>query len=377
MKSKNISLGCLVIYFIIMVSFVAIRVCNHYGLFYFLGEYGGYFISIFTQLGLLFFVSIVLYKTFTKASFKSTFKAFNFKKISSKTILISIAIGLVVFCLNIYVANFFNSIIGFFGYKFSHSTSNARPEWWMFLLNLFCTAVLPAIAEETLHRGMLMRGVSKLGIKKSIFFTGLLFGLMHLNIEQFFYATIIGWFLGYLLIASNSIYPCIIVHFINNAISVFLSFARANKWPIGNVFSHLNQFLFKNQFLGFVMVFLFLILLVVLLVELTKMIMKESFEYNVGAQQKKLTSMVIRESYFTQIESIKNNVESQSLYSSKDNVIYINANDLLNFVGKSIDDIRLNPKKKGSLDAKSKVFLYGSLALSAIITIMTFIWGLF
>lgn len=382
-KTKDLKYVTNMIYFIVVLSFVTIRICASFDLFSFLGKYSSYFLSLFTQVGLIFLLPFLLFKIMNKLSCKETFKVFNFRKVSYKTIIVSIVLGIVVFCLNVYVSSFFNGVIQLFGYKPSTSTSSMPAQWWVLVLNLICTAVLPAICEETLHRGMLLTGNSSLGIKKSIIISGFLFGLLHCNIEQFFYATIIGLFLGYVCYSCCSIYPCIIIHFMNNAISVFLSFAKAKEWGIGNVLTIISNFLTRNAFLGLIMFVLILCLLGLLAFELTKFLIKDTFNYNFGNKQKELAQMAIRESYFKQIEEIKNNATTNnSMYQQKENVIVVDAKEFLDFVNNNFEKIMKKAdeieqkENKTQLGWKTKIFLWGSVVLTAIITIMTFIWGL-
>ncbi len=396
--SKKISFNTNLIYFIVLVVFIVIRICSSYNLFSFMGTYASYIMSFITQVGIIFLLPLVLFKTLNKCSFKQTFNFFSYKKVSFKSILVAILLGFVVFFLNVYVSNFFNSLIQLFGYNPStSSSSSALPAtWWTLILNLISTAVLPAICEETLHRGMLLKGNSQMGMKKSIIISGLLFGLLHLNIEQFFYASIIGLFLGYICWCCNSIYPCIIVHFMNNALSVFLSFASVKGWAIGSIFSRVSQFVLQSPVIGFILLFLVLILLFMLAIEFTKFLIKDSFEYNFGRRHKQLANMAIRESFFKQIEDIKNNTATEnSLYSTNKKVVYIDFKDFLEFVNKKMSDslkeeknlfnqgsaIAKENKKKGKnishIDLKIKILLWGSFVLSAIVTALTFVWGLF
>jgi membrane protease YdiL (CAAX protease family) len=87
------------------------------------------------------------------------------------------------------------------------------------------------VCEEIAHRGMLFNGLSSLGTKNAIIYSSILFGLMHLNISQFFYAAIIGAILAVLTIASGSIIPAMIVHFLNNFINVVISYVDAKYYP--------------------------------------------------------------------------------------------------------------------------------------------------
>ena len=151
-----------------------------------------------------------------------------FKKANYKTVLISIAIGLIVFILNIAVSTFLSYILSLLGYHASTSSGTAvAPTWGSFFLSLLTVAILPAICEEFTHRGLLLSGYKKLGFKKAVILSALMFGLIHLNVNQFFYATVIGLVLAVVTLYSRSIVPAIIIHFMNNGINVYLEFAEA------------------------------------------------------------------------------------------------------------------------------------------------------
>ena len=91
-------------------------------------------------------------------------------------------------------------------------------------------AVLPGIFEEIVHRGILLKGYTKeIGVKRALIYSSILFGLMHLNVGQVFYATIMGLLIGITVIVSGSIFPAMIVHFVNNAINIYLVYAAHNQ----------------------------------------------------------------------------------------------------------------------------------------------------
>lgn len=381
-KQKDIKFYTNLIYFIVVVLFVCIRICAGFGLFNFLGTYASYIMSLVTQIGLVLLLPLLLFRKLTKLSNRDTLTFFNFNKISVKSVLASIALGLVVFVLNVYVSSFFNGLIGLFGYKSASSSSTLPVTWWTLVLNLFCTAVLPAICEETLHRGMLLNGNLGFGVKKAILLSGFLFGLLHCNIEQFFYATIIGLFLGYLCMGCGSIYPCIIVHFMNNACSVLLSFARAKGWGIGNIFSAVTQFLIEGgSFVAFV---LCLAIFVYFAFVLTRFLIKDSFEYNFVRRQKELTTLYIREEFFNDIENIKNDTNfSPTMSEENKKIVYIDAKDFFDFFSRNMQEIIHQAQENASnndmvekADTKTKIFVWGAIVLTSIITILTFIWGL-
>lgn len=374
-KRSLVEFNTILIYFCVVVGFVTIRVLNHYNVFAFLGEYAGYFVGIFTQLVLLFLIPLLVWKTRHKFTIKQTFKIFNFKKINLKMLIISIALGLVVFCLNIFISSFFNGFIQLFGYHPNLTGSTTEPTWWMLLLNLLTTAVLPAFCEEFLHRGMLLSGFSKLSMKKNIMITGLLFGLLHLNIEQFFYATIIGVFLGFLVYGCNSIYPSIIVHFMNNATSVILAFARAKGWAFGNIINIFVEYIFKNQILGFIILFLVLCLLLILATSLVVALFSQAFDMNLNLIEK-ISNQISRQYFFESVERIKQGEMLGTLKVEDEEMM--NDIDFKQFAKKNIIRIVCQAGTSGryNLDANTKIILYGTIILTGIITFMTFIWGI-
>lgn len=95
-------------------------------------------------------------------------------------------------------------------------TSN--PLW----LNLVLMALIPAIVEEMTFRGLLYCGYRDSSIKRAIFASALLFGLFHMNLNQFCYAAFMAIIFALLYEATGSIYASMIVHFTFNANSVIL-----------------------------------------------------------------------------------------------------------------------------------------------------------
>lgn len=93
------------------------------------------------------------------------------------------------------------------------------------LLNLFVIAVLPAILEELMFRGCVLRLLRPYGNFFAIIISSLLFGLMHGNLRQIPFATMVGICLGFLYISTDNIWIPIGVHFCNNAFSVLMEYA--------------------------------------------------------------------------------------------------------------------------------------------------------
>ena len=92
------------------------------------------------------------------------------------------------------------------------------------LLNLLVIAVLPALLEEAVFRGCVLRALRPYGDCFAVVVSAVLFGLMHGNIRQIPFAVIVGLILGWLYVTTNSIALPILVHFINNALSVCMEY---------------------------------------------------------------------------------------------------------------------------------------------------------
>lgn len=86
-----------------------------------------------------------------------------------------------------------------------------------FLVMLTIVAVMPAFCEETICRGMVYGAYRREGKKYiAVLLSSLVFGMMHMNINQALYAFVLGIALALLLEASGSIWTTIMFHFIFN-----------------------------------------------------------------------------------------------------------------------------------------------------------------
>ena len=85
---------------------------------------------------------------------------------------------------------------------------------------LTAAILVAAITEEFLFRGMILSGLSKnYSFWPAIFLSSLLFGVIHLIPWQIFPAFVAGIFLGWVYLKFKSIWLCMGIHGINNAVS--------------------------------------------------------------------------------------------------------------------------------------------------------------
>jgi len=92
-----------------------------------------------------------------------------------------------------------------------------------FAFTFLIIAVLPALFEEAVFRGVFLTLFDK---KYSLYgtavITGLMFGGMHLNVFTLFETGALGILFGFITLYSGSIFPAVVMHFLNNAYSVIM-----------------------------------------------------------------------------------------------------------------------------------------------------------
>jgi len=99
-----------------------------------------------------------------------------------------------------------------------------------FLFNMFMIALLPAIGEEFMFRGLIQRLFREwLGnIHVAIFLSALLFSAMHMQFYGFFPRMVLGIVFGYLFYWSGSIWIPVFAHFIQNGLVVMVTYLGEN-----------------------------------------------------------------------------------------------------------------------------------------------------
>jgi len=92
------------------------------------------------------------------------------------------------------------------------------------MLALFHIGMVPAVCEEVLFRGYVMRAFEKSwGIWTAIIVSGLMFGLYHMQLANLLPLATLGILLALVTWLSNSILPAIFAHFVNNGGAVVLA----------------------------------------------------------------------------------------------------------------------------------------------------------
>lgn len=84
---------------------------------------------------------------------------------------------------------------------------------------VFTLAVFPAIIEEFCIRGVVLQPLRRYGDKFAIIMSAAVFSILHGNMVQIPYTLVAGIYFGYLCVATGSLWPSIVLHFINNLFS--------------------------------------------------------------------------------------------------------------------------------------------------------------
>lgn len=91
------------------------------------------------------------------------------------------------------------------------------------LVMLGLAAVLPALCEEALCRGLLLQAARRtLGDRLAVVLSGLCFAVLHLDPYRFLNTLLIGGLLAVVAVRAGSLWPAVLMHFINNAAALLI-----------------------------------------------------------------------------------------------------------------------------------------------------------
>lgn len=127
------------------------------------------------------------------------------------------------------------NLIDYFTAQLGYSTQATNIDlssFWKFFGAIFYVALLPAICEELIFRGIITNGLKKYGIVVAIALSAVLFALMHQNLQQLIYQLFLGAIMAYIVLKTGSIIYTMALHFFNNFIIILLAFLSGDS---GNV----------------------------------------------------------------------------------------------------------------------------------------------
>jgi uncharacterized protein len=166
------------------------------------------------------------------------------KRVSIIEIMLAVVITLCVFPLNEYIGEFFIErlhVPDFLSRINAQIFTSYSREELLWLVVVVC--VTPAICEEVLFRGYVQRTLErKLGIK-SIFITGVIFGLYHMQPINLISLSLLGILFGFFFYRSQSVFPGMAAHFTNNLLAVLALYKTPDDRSALDVYTYLPTLL--------------------------------------------------------------------------------------------------------------------------------------
>ncbi|MDW7669891.1 MAG: type II CAAX endopeptidase family protein [Bacillota bacterium] len=113
-----------------------------------------------------------------------------------------------------------DELIESFDYIFSQTTLTQQ---------IIIMAAVPAVIEELFFRGVILFSMmKKTNIVIAVLVSSLLFSLMHFSIIKIFPTFLLGGIFAYVVYKTNSIIPAMVLHFVNNSMSIIAQNALPN-----------------------------------------------------------------------------------------------------------------------------------------------------
>ncbi len=131
---------------------------------------------------------------------------------------------------------YFLQFLGLLGYEGSAADLSSLPsmEGAGFAGVLLVVAVLPALLEESIFRGVMLEGMKALGTVSACLLGGMCFSLFHQSPDQTVYQFLCGAAFTLLTIRADSLLPAAAAHLFNNAFILFeLRFSFLRHVPFG------------------------------------------------------------------------------------------------------------------------------------------------
>lgn len=123
------------------------------------------------------------------------------------------------------IASAFVSLVYMTGYEYT-GTEIVVDSFGKLVLFLVVTAIIPAVCEEILHRGMIARAGSKISFFAGIMLSSAIFAFMHGSPVQLVHQFFVGVVCTLVYYMTGSIWIPMLVHFFNNAITLIASYVN-------------------------------------------------------------------------------------------------------------------------------------------------------
>ena len=196
-------------------------------------------IVLFLNHTIIFIIPAIIYLIITKQSPKDVLRLNKlYLKDSLWIILLAFMCQPIMMFFSLISQFFYENEIG----NFIMSISNTP-----YIVMLLLLAVMPAITEEITLRGIVLSGYDNKNIYVSCAMVGLLFGIFHLNAQQFLYAAVLGFILALVVRITNSIFAGSLIHFLINGTSVTLQKIMSYSYGNENLTEQMSEVSIKSM----------------------------------------------------------------------------------------------------------------------------------
>ena len=149
------------------------------------------------------------------------------RKLSFPMWLVVLVVSFGLMYIGAYIGNFTMwGLSGLFNYDYSNMLNDMIDYNGMWITVIFVCIVAP-IGEEFVFRKLIIDRTHKFGGAVSIFLSALVFGLVHANFYQCYYAFLIGLVLGYVYYSTGKVWYTIALHsvinFVGSVLTAYLS----------------------------------------------------------------------------------------------------------------------------------------------------------
>lgn len=149
-----------------------------------------------------------------------------FQKPSTKTlkyVSVCVVIGVVTLFLLSGILNYFQLFVKKLGIAPPDLPYNIKSTK-NYIISLVSLALLPAVCEELLFRGVIVNALKHKGHWFAIIFSSIMFAIFHFSPHQLLYPICFGLILGIVYLKTHNIIFPILLHFINNALSLSIQY---------------------------------------------------------------------------------------------------------------------------------------------------------
>lgn len=279
-------------------------------------------------------------------------KDINFKKgVNIYQVLILVAIAVFTIMFSSPIANYFVKFVLWTGFDISKLSLLNITTWQELIAGLIFIALIPAVCEEILYRGIIARSFKSKNVIFGIFMSAFLFAIMHGSPIQLVHQFVIGVICCIVYFITKSIYAPIIVHFSNNAITLVGGFIE-------------NKSSFNGAGLDWIYIIMIIVGLIVLPMLLYALVKKSSLSFN-------------RE------ESIKQNIENICKFDiekERENTILEGQEKVKEFIESSEmqevldNEIKQRSQKNDHIDRRALIYaLILGMAIWILQTLMCYI----